>query len=297
MSRILITGGSGLLAVNWAIQSSKSHSVVLALHSRKISLLNIESVNINLESIDEVSQLMRDLSIQVVIHTAALTSVEACEANPLLARHTNAILAQNVSIASAMLGIKLVHISTDHLFDGAKSFENEFAPTRPLNVYASTKAEAEELVQRNCPGALIIRTNFYGYGTSYRKSFSDLILSSLIAKKHILLFKDVFYTPVLIDVLVDVVHKLISRDASGIFNVVGDERVSKYEFGLCIAKKFSLNQSLIRPILLSEATGLVVRPNDLSLSNKKVSDTLGCTIGVIDDHLSRLKLKNSSYYV
>ena len=71
-------------------------------------------------------------------------------------------------------GSKLIHISTDHLYDGTKDIYTEDDLVSPLNVYGKTKAQAENEVLSINPKALIVRTNFYGWGLSYRKSFSDL---------------------------------------------------------------------------------------------------------------------------
>ena len=79
-----------------------------------------------------------------------------------------------------------------------------------------TKAESEITVLENHKEALIIRTNFYGWGLSYRKSFSDMIIGELRKGKRIKLFEDVFYTPILIDTLVKIVHSMINLREYGI---------------------------------------------------------------------------------
>jgi dTDP-4-dehydrorhamnose reductase len=224
-----------------------------------------------------------------VVHTAGLADVERCELDPNLAFYLNVQLAKNISIACSEIEIPLIHISTDHLFDGNTSFVEEDALVSPINVYAKTKGEAEIQVLKQYPKALVIRTNFYGWGTSYKKSFSDLVICSLREKKNITLFCDVFYTPILIEKLVLISHELIKVNASGIFNVVSDDRISKYNFGLMVASKFSLDASLIHKTQISTNKSLVKRPLDMSLSNKKVSEFLNKKIGGLEEHLFILK--------
>ena len=289
--RILITGGSGLLALNWVNAVSDRCSVTLGLHNRQIVVSKTQTQQIDLESVHGLVRLLEQASTQVVIHTAGLTSVDQCEAEPELARHLNVTLATNVAKACAITGVKLVHISTDHLFSGQDSLVDENHPVAPVNFYGLTKAEAENQVLEINSLSLVIRTNFYGWGTSYRLSFSDTVINSLRAQTKITLFQDVFYTPILIETLAKAVHDLVDLKASGIFNVVGDEGISKYGFGLKIAEEFNLDSSFLIPGLIRKQGALVRRPLDMTLSNKKVCDLLGRRLGLIPEHLANLHLQ------
>lgn len=289
MSSILITGGAGLLAINWATRISEFNSVSLGIHNRKITLPHTQSLCVDLESVKQIRQTLDKLAIDTVIHTAAVSNIEKCEQMPQLAEHINVELAHNVAQAAREHGARLVHISTDHLFDGSSPMRTEDDPIAPLNVYARTKGEAETRVMAACPGALVIRTNFYGWGTTYRSSFSDGILASLNTGQSVMLFEDVYYTPILIDVLVDAVQKLLSAAQTGIFNIVCDQRISKFDFGLKLATGFGFDPALIRRTRLSERKDLTLRPFDMSLSNRKAVGVLGGLLGTAEDHLILLR--------
>lgn len=291
MSRhtILITGGSGLLALNWALTFRDKHRVVLGLHSRRIALRGADACSLDLGSVESVIASIDLLQPDIVIHTAGLTSVERCQSDPTLARHVNVTLAGNVAQACEKRGVALIHISTDHLFAGEKSQHDELEHASPLNVYAQTKAEAERCVAAACPAALIIRTNFYGWGTRYRDSFSDTVLQALRSGRPISLFTDVFYTPIIASVVATTCHELIDAGRSGVFNVAGDQRLSKFEFGRAVARAFRLDESLIVPGRLSEMRGLVRRPRDMSLSTKLVTGALGHGLGCVSEHLNMLR--------
>lgn len=287
--RILITGGSGLLALNWAVALRDHYSVTLGLHEREITLAGVQTRRIDLESVDHLVWALETMQCQIVIHTAGLTSVEKCEAAPIQAKHINVDLAANIAQACAKLGLPLVHISTDHLFAGGDRLVDESCSVEPVNEYGRTKAEAETRVLEVYPLALVIRTNFYGWGTSYRHSFSDIIIESLRQGKELTLFQDVFYTPILMETAVLAVHDLIDLNVNGIFHVVGDERVSKYEFGLKLAQEFDLDDALIKSGYITDQASLVQRPQDMSLSNQKINKLLGRKLGGVSEHLSRLK--------
>lgn len=286
--QIFFTGGSGLLALNWALAQRDRYSITLGLHEREIALAGVQTRKIDLESVDHLIRAFEDVQPQIVIHTAGLTSVEKCEADPDLAERVNVQLAANVAQACAKHGLPLVHISTDHLFAGVASLANEASPVKPINVYGRTKAEAESRVLEAHPMAMVIRTNFYGWGTSYRHSFSDVLIEALRAGKELTLFRDVFYTPILVETAAQAVHDLIDLKASGIFHVVGDERISKYEFGRKLAQEFKLDASLIKPGYIIDQASLVQRPHDMSLSNQKTRKLLGRKLGGVDEHIARL---------
>ena len=285
---ILITGGSGLLALNWALAVRDTKDVILALHDRKIKLSGTRTYSLSLESPDEIADELLVLKPSLVIHAAGLTSVEVCEERPNFAEHINIDLAGNLAKVCANLKLPFVHISTDHLFSGDAVNSDENCPIAPLNVYAQTKALAECIVLKEHPKALVIRTNFYGWGTSYRQSFSDLIIQSLRAGREIELFDDVFYTPILVESLAHAVHDLVGLGRCGIFNLVGDERISKKDFGLLIAHEFNLNSNLIKTTQVTRQSNLVRRPLDMSLSNRKAVSVLGRGLGGIQGQVARL---------
>jgi dTDP-4-dehydrorhamnose reductase len=267
---------------------------ILGLHERNIVLDQTFAKKIDLELVDKLMRILEEINCQVVVNTAGLASVEQCESEPTLAHHVNVTLASNVAKACTNLGIKLVHISTDHLFSGQEAMVREDQPIAPVNVYGKTKAEAEHRVSEINPEALVIRTNFYGWGTGYRQSFSDMVIKELRSYREIILFQDVLYTPILIESAAIVVHNLIDLKVSGIFHVVGDDRISKYEFGLRIAEKFGLDSSKIVPGYLANQSRLTKRPFDMSLSNSKVSNLLGRPAGGIQAQIATLHQQECS---
>jgi dTDP-4-dehydrorhamnose reductase len=285
---IFLTGGSGLLAVNWFYSKRNEYAVYLGLNERKISPEGGHILSLDFSSVESILPQLQELQPSVVIHTAGFTSVETCENNPDLAFHINVELSSLVANATKRLGIPLVHISTDHLFEGNASMLSEEEPTQAINVYGQTKALAEKAVGQINPDALLIRTNFYGWGTSYRKSFSDQIIYSLRSHQTLHLFDDVHYTPILAENLIQTVHDLLDKKAKGIYHVVSDDRISKYEFGVLIAEEFGLDKSLIHKSTLQSQTNLVKRPIDMSLSNRKVRELLGRNLGTVKQHIALL---------
>jgi dTDP-4-dehydrorhamnose reductase len=294
VNRIFVTGGSGLLGTNLAVALRDTCSVTLALHARQVSLARVRAVCVSLEQVDDVARALDQAQPSVVVHAAGLADVERCERDPALARRVNVDLAANVAAACARHRIPLVHVSTDHLFAGHDALVDETHPLAPLNSYARTKASGEQAVLERCADALIVRTNFYGWGTSYRRSFSDAIVRALRRGEPIRLFDDVFYTPILVEPLAHAVCDLVRLAATGVVHVVGDERVSKHEFGVRLARQFHLDASVIQAGSIHDLPGLAPRPRDMSLSNAHAARLLGRALGGVDAHLARLQAQESS---
>ena len=295
--KVLITGGSGLLAINWALSIRNNYTVTLLLHQKKISLSGVDTDVASLDSLDECLSVLVKHQPDIVVHTAGLTNIEECESNPDLAQEVNVDLAKNIAIACSDQVIKLVHISTDHLFSGDQKLATEESITNPVNIYGETKLLGEQQVLENCQDALIVRTNFFCWGAKYHQSFSDFILNKLKNNKQLNLFSDVYFTPILVDELVKKTHRLIDLNAIGIFNIVGSERMSKYEFGIKIAKHFNFDKVLINKISINAKSNLVKRPKDMSLSNKKLCQVLNSEMASFHEQLETLKeQKNKNAY-
>lgn len=288
MRRLLITGGTGLLGLNWACAVRERCSVVLATHRHRCALAGVTSAQVVLDDPDSLSQVFAEVKPDLVIHAAGLTNVDDCEANPAAAENTNVLLAKCVATACRRTGTQLVHISTDHLFAGDSPNSTEEAIPSPLNAYARTKLAAERAVAEECADALIVRTNFFGWGSRYRKSLSDWVIENLRANRPIHAFTDVFITPILIDRLAAITHLLAEQQVSGIVNVVGNDRVSKYQFATDLARTFKLPLDLVEPASVCDLSLKAPRPRDMSLSNAKLRSLIGTTVGPLGDQMREL---------
>ena len=134
-----------------------------------------------------------------------------------------------------------------------------------------------------------MRTNFFGWGHRYRQSFSDWIYYNLRGGKAVTMFEDVFITPILADRLATCAQRLLELGASGVYNVAGDERMSKYDFGVRLAAAFGLPERLVRRGKIAASRMSVKRPPDMSLDSAKARSLLGAPLGTVADFLSILE--------
>jgi dTDP-4-dehydrorhamnose reductase len=285
---VLITGGSGLLGSNWAKRLSKTNLVFIGIHRQAFQEKNCTALSLDLDSKDDLVRQIKKNKITTVINTAAITSVEYCDRYPEHAFKVNTVFANNLAIACQISGAKLIQISTDQLYSGSSSMVSEKAALEPLNVYGRTKAAAEKCVAEVNSDALIIRTNFYGWGTPYRRSFSDWILDEIAVGRSPTLFTDVFYTPIYLGDLITIVGTLVEAGSHGIYNVVGSDRVSKFEFGQALLLKMGFDIGLIEPTTISKRLDLVGRPKDMSLLNEKLFKEIGWQALGLNDGLDKL---------
>lgn len=292
--RVLITGGTGLLGVNWAAAMREEHEIWLGTHRRRISLRGTRPTPLEYGSPDAFARAIDSVRPDLIVNAVGLTDVDACERDPERAHEIHARFTANVAQAAARHKLGLVHISTDHLFSGSKSNCDETDAPAPVNAYARSKLEGEREVATRCPGALIVRTNFFAWGHGLRRSLSDWILEGLRAGRVLDMFNDAFFTPILVAPLARAVHALAEAGAAGVYHVTGDERLSKHDFAVRLAVAFSLPRDTIRPCELRSANLAAPRPLDLSLSNAKARQALGRSLGSLDEYLAELMSQERS---
>ena len=280
---LLITGGSGLLAVNWAAARQHINEIWLGLNNRQIAIGNTSTIAMNCRLADVINSVKPD----IMIHTAAMTDVDYCEANEKQAIAVNCDLAASYAETAYKIGLPFVHISTDQLFDGRQPLLDETTPCQPINKYGRSKWLGERAVLNAHPDALVLRVNFFCWGPSYRPSFSDWILSNLSQKAPITLYEDVYFTPIYAGVLINIAHQLIAKRAKGIYNLTSSDRISKYDFGVKLAQIFGHNANSITPGSYKSSNS-TPRPLDMSLNNNKVLNTLGIESLTIENSIIAL---------
>ena len=180
MSRIVITGGSGLLGLNWALARKNFDEVYLFLHKKSLSFDGINTQFVDLENSSEIARILEIIKPDLVVHTAAFTNVDLCEELPSESKSSNIDIAVNVAREAFKLNISLVHISTDHLFDGTSANYTEDDSNHPLNTYGRHKAVAQNLIQEVHPKSLIIRTCFLVGGQNTAVHFLIILLMRLV---------------------------------------------------------------------------------------------------------------------
>jgi dTDP-4-dehydrorhamnose reductase len=223
-----------------------------------------------------------------VIHCAALADLDACEADPELASQLNIELPRQLASHVARGGARLVHISTDAVFDGVRGDYREDDTPNPLSVYARTKFDAEGVVAENDPRAIIARVNLFGWSLSGKRSLSEFFFYNLSAKNHVRGFTDVFFCPLLANDLAGILIPMLEKKLEGLYHVVSQAPASKYDFGVLLARRFGLNETLIAPSSVNDAGLKAARSPLLTLRTDKLTQVLGAPPPTIIDGMQRL---------
>lgn len=267
-NKILFFGGSGRLGKYWIPSLLKKNIVYAVINKEPINIKNKNFHKISLNKIIKIENLINfcDLkNINIIVNCAALTNIKKCEEQKIKALNLNFQLVKKFYKISNTKNIKIVQISTDMVYGNkinGKNFEN--TKPYPLNYYSDTKLKADKVLIK-VKTNLIVRTNFFGEGTKKNKTFSDEIIYK---KKKISLWNNVFFTPVYLGVLVDILSHLINFECKGIYHVSSNECISKYDLGKKILKKFNLKKTLIAKKFDNDI--FINRPLNMCLSNSKL---------------------------
>lgn len=276
--RILITGASGLLGLNTALEAAKEHDVVGQVNSHPLRTGAFTTVQADLLAPGALERLLDQTQPEWVIHCAALANVDACESDPLQARQLNSEIPRKLAELVARGGACLLHVSTDAVFDGQRGGYTEEDAPNPLGVYAQTKLDGEREALLANPQAIVARVNLFGWSLSGKRSLAEFFFNKLSAGEPCMGFTDVFFCPMLANDLGGVFLKMLDAGLSGLYHTVGSECIDKYAFGLRIARQFGLDENLIAPKSVQQAGLKAARSPNLTLRTAKLAQALGETL-------------------
>ncbi len=261
----LVTGSRGQLGTELAkILKKRNHS---------FELIDIEEADI----IDEqkVRLIIEKINPRIIIHTAAYTDVGGCETNKQEAENVNNIGAKNVAIATKSIGARMIHISTDYVFDGNEGDYEEYHTTNPINEYGKSKELGEKAVmlvnEKNC----VVRTAFlFGIAKSRIKK-TNCVENFIKASEReglIRAVKDQYfnatYAKELAEKIIDIAERI--EEFSGIYNLTNKGVINWYEFAKEVMKEAKIDKEVI-PITMEEAKKLgiykVNTPKNTTLKN------------------------------
>ena len=273
--KLLITGASGFLGINLAMEFMREHEVI-GVDRGKLKSAPFQVLNADFLHSNEIDTILDATSPDWLINCAALASLEKCEENPAQAKILNADFPAELATACAKRNIKFVHLSTDAVFDGTKEgiYVEDDEPSPP-GVYSQTKLDGERAVQAVNPNAIIARVNFYGWSLGGRRSLGEFFVNNLSESKNVNGFTDVIFCPMWVNHLSRTLIEMLEKNLHGLYHVVGAQAMSKYQFGVEVARKFGLRESLIQPQSVERSELTAKRSHNLWLSTHKLSTALG----------------------
>jgi dTDP-4-dehydrorhamnose reductase len=285
--RILITGASGLLGLNTALEAAKEHQVFGQANSHRLNTTAFSAIQADLLAPGAIQRLLEETQPDWVIHCAALADVDLCESNPQQAQQLNSEIPRELALYVARGGARLIHVSTDAVFDGqAGDYDEQDAPN-PLGVYARSKLAGELAVAEANPQAIIARVNLFGWSISGKRSLAEFFFNNLSANKPCMGFTDVFFCPMLANDLGMVFLKMLEAGLSGLYHTTGSQCLSKYEFGVRTARRFSFDESLVMPSSVADSGLKAARSPNLTMRTGKLIHDLGETLPNVSTGLDK----------
>ena len=283
MSERVLVIGAGFLGEN-IMEKFKNHIVT----QTNLTKINKNSHILDITDEKQVIDCFHDVKPSIVINCAANTNIDFLEINTTTAYSINGEGARNIAVTCKKSDIRLVHISTDGIFDGINGNYTEEDKPNPINVYAKSKVIGEENIMKNCLNHVIIRTNFYGNHPKGKSLFNN-ILSKLKNKEPFTGFNDVIFSPLEVSNLSDIISDVVFSNYRGILNLSSNETISKYQFCCKMADVFGFDSNLIKKGSIDNAGFIAKRPKNTSLNNTKSKQFIKSKIIPLEDCLVKIK--------
>lgn len=289
--RILIIGGSGLLGkALWGTAKDdwlQANEVFMTWFSNNVGLPMYQMDVCDQSQIAYIFDLVKP---EVVIHTAAIGSVDFAEKNYEAARAVNVTGTGNVLAMAKHYGAKFVYISSNAVFDGNNPPYSEDSTRIPINKYGQIKLEAEDLVISNYDNYLIIRPFLlYGWPWPYgRQNWMTLIEGKLSTGGRIQLVDDVYWQPTSAQDVARTIWRLVEMSQPNeIYHIAGPDRITLYQFGKLVCRRFGLDSRLLEPVSHTVYNHLAPRPLDTTYDTSKAA-RVGIVCKSVEEGLKEL---------
>ena len=278
---MVVTGGSGYLGRWVAELARKDWEVVATYASQPADLDGIDWRQLDVRDADAVSSLIEDSSPQVIVHTAALNPGQGNDFETVNVAGTS-----NVATAAATIGARMIHLSTDMVFDGRRgifdgrqgNYTEDDTPN-PLNDYGRSKALAEEAVAASGASAVVVRTSLiYGWRPTVSRA-AQWMIDKLDAGEIVRLWADEMRCPIWVETLAAAIVELADLDYTGPLHIAGEQRMSRYDFGIALLRFLEVNNG---PIFAIPSPPGQQRPLDCSLDISRARHLLNTPLPGVD---------------
>jgi dTDP-4-dehydrorhamnose reductase len=268
--RILVTGASGVLGGYLLQELQRQRQEVIAWSGARTGrLFDAELRPVDLTDPDRVVTAFREARPDAVLHTAALATVADCRRDPARAERVNVGGTVLLAELAEQSKVRLVFVSTDLVFDGAKGNYGEGDVPAPLSIYGRSKLAAEPPVLALPRGVVARLSLLFGPTRSGGASFFDQQGAALREGKPLRLFADEWRTPLALSTAARALASLAEADFAGLIHIGGPERLSRLEMGQRLAAALRLDPAPLVPAPRDGVPGLEPRPRDASLDSTR----------------------------
>ncbi len=285
---LLITGISGLLGWNLAHLARDTWQVVGIYWAHPVQVSQTTAFRLDLTDAAALRHVMESIKPDAVMHLAALSKPNLCETEPDLSHKINVVATEHLATLCAEAKIPFVFTSSDMVFDGKQAPYREQDLVTPVNRYGEHKAEAERRVLVRHPEATVCRMPLM-YGRSPAEpNFLQQFVRTLHRGEPLRLFVDEFRTPVSGQDGAAGLLQALESATTGLLHLGGQERLSRYDFGVIMAQVLSLPLEQLHPCHQTDVPMAAARPSDVSLTSDRAR-TLGYHPRVVAAALAEMR--------
>lgn len=279
--RILITGANGLLGqavMHIFTRESDFELVQSSVEDKPFINFGSEYYKLDITNKEEVKDAVRRFNPKIILNCAAFTDVDKCETERELCWKLNVDAVKNLIIASRINDAKIIHYSTDYVFDGKNGPYDETATPNPISFYGRSKLASENALIASGADSAIIRTMvLFGLGVNVKPNFALWMINKLKAKEPINIVDDMSGNSTISDDLAYGSLKLIEKNAKGIYHIAGRDIESRYDFTMKLCDVFGFDKKLIARIKTKDLNQPAPRPLKSGLITLKAETELGFT--------------------
>lgn len=265
---VLITGASGHIG-RYLLATAPADFTVVALAGRRPLPDGVRGARVDLADAGALTELLDRVRPEIIIHTAAIATVEDCEADRARALAVNVGATRMLAQWSSRRQARLLYTSTDLVFSGEHGPYAADAEPAPLMHYGETKWRGE-LAVREMPGdsGCVVRCALnYGWGPPGNPHYAEQLVSRLVRGEPLQLFTDQFRSFIHTADTAAGIWRLVQAGAGGIWHLGGPDRMSRYDFAVAVARRLgvSVTDERLRPIRMRDLDDFQPRPRDCSL--------------------------------
>lgn len=290
--RALIVGANGLLGQNLTqVFANDYETLAIAAQTEpRAPITGVAYQCCDVGARAEIKKLVKSFIPNYIINAAAFTDVDGSETKREECWRVNATAVGYLAEAAKSVDARLVHVSTDYVFDGTAAPYNEESRPQPLGYYGKSKLAGENALATSGANYAIGRTMvLYGSGKNIRLNFVTWLLGQLRANQEVRIVNDQFGNPTLASELALALRKLAESKHNCVYHLSGAETISRYEFALQVARVFALNEKLIRPVTTAEFKQAAKRPMNSGFDISKAQRELGVSLSNVVEGLRKFK--------
>ncbi len=289
--KILITGCNGLLGQSLIRNNLLNHMLYgVDINDKSFLIPASQYLQCDMTKRPDMINTVLDLKPDWILNTAGFTNVDGAETDKDKCWQINVNAVENIVDAARKVKARVVHLSTDYIFDGVEGPYKEDEYPNPLGFYGRSKLAGENVLKGSTVDHAIVRTMvLYGHGNQVRPNFVSWLLEKFKNNESVNIVTDQIGNVTYIDDLAAGIWAIVEKNAFDIFNIAGSEITDRNTFAHKVARFWGFDTRLIKPMKTVDLHQLAPRPLNSGLIVNKAIDELGIKLSNIDEGLLKYK--------